>query len=262
VLKIATWTISNLCEGLTPPPQGSGGGGGKGGGAAAAVPSGLPLLRLMPVLNACLDCPDAEVLSHVSWALSHLCDGPPDTIFAAMCRLRARVPPRPAAAMRLAPWLTPAAFASEAVGEWMPAGYAPADDAAVVALPVPSSSTHDGVVRHAVMQLVYGWGKAATLAATAAVTAAATASTQSAAAASANAGAAAGGVTGVADDVVAAAVAAKGPASACSGLLLHATIAKLLRLLRHESVRVAKPALRAVGNVVCAEDERDFTQVC
>jgi len=34
-----------------------------------------------------------------------------------------------------------------------------------------------------------------------------------------------------------------------------------VRLLRHESSRVAKPALRCVGNIVCAEDaQHDFTQ--
>ena len=34
-----------------------------------------------------------------------------------------------------------------------------------------------------------------------------------------------------------------------------------MRLLRHESSRVAKPALRCVGNIVCAEDaQHDFTQ--
>jgi hypothetical protein len=36
---------------------------------------------------------------------------------------------------------------------------------------------------------------------------------------------------------------------------------RVVRLLRHESSRVAKPALRCVGNIVCAEDaQHDFTQ--
>lgn len=41
---------------------------------------------------------------------------------------------------------------------------------------------------------------------------------------------------------------------------LPSTAAKLVRFLRHESLRVCKPALRAVGNIVCAEDESDLTQ--
>jgi hypothetical protein len=41
---------------------------------------------------------------------------------------------------------------------------------------------------------------------------------------------------------------------------LPSTASKLARLLRHDAVRVAKPALRCIGNIVCAEDERDFTQ--
>lgn len=42
-------------------------------------------------------------------------------------------------------------------------------------------------------------------------------------------------------------------------VVLPAITAKCIRLLRHPTVRVAKPALRAVGNVVCADDDRDFT---
>lgn len=38
------------------------------------------------------------------------------------------------------------------------------------------------------------------------------------------------------------------------------TLAKLIRLMRSDAVRVCKPALRAVGNIVCAEDTHDFTQ--
>lgn len=41
---------------------------------------------------------------------------------------------------------------------------------------------------------------------------------------------------------------------------LPSSAAKLVRFLRHESLRVCKPALRAVGNIVCAEDESDLTQ--
>ena len=45
-----------------------------------------------------------------------------------------------------------------------------------------------------------------------------------------------------------------------AGVRLPSSAAKLVRFLRHESLRVCKPALRAVGNIVCAEDESDLTQ--
>jgi len=35
---------------------------------------------------------------------------------------------------------------------------------------------------------------------------------------------------------------------------------RLVQLLMHRSWRVTKPALRAIGNIVCAEDETDYTQ--
>lgn len=35
---------------------------------------------------------------------------------------------------------------------------------------------------------------------------------------------------------------------------------RLVGLLGHRSWRVAKPALRTVGNIVCAEDDTDYTQ--
>jgi hypothetical protein len=41
---------------------------------------------------------------------------------------------------------------------------------------------------------------------------------------------------------------------------LPSAAAKLVRYLKHDSLRVCKPALRAVGNIVCAEDECDLTQ--
>jgi hypothetical protein len=42
---------------------------------------------------------------------------------------------------------------------------------------------------------------------------------------------------------------------------LPCTAAKLMRLLKHQTLRVAKPALRCVGNIVCSEDDRkDFTE--
>jgi hypothetical protein len=36
---------------------------------------------------------------------------------------------------------------------------------------------------------------------------------------------------------------------------------RLVELLKHRSWRVAKPALRTIGNIVCAEEEVDYTQV-
>lgn len=35
---------------------------------------------------------------------------------------------------------------------------------------------------------------------------------------------------------------------------------RLVELLKHRSWRVTKPALRTIGNIVCAEDEVDYTQ--
>mmetsp|Transcript_17259 Transcript_17259/g.22025 ORF Transcript_17259/g.22025 Transcript_17259/m.22025 type:complete len:837 (+) Transcript_17259:356-2866(+) len=55
-LRIATWTLSNLCDGQ---PR--------------------PIFDVVAVLNTVkkvLDMDDTEVLSHACWALSHLCDGP------------------------------------------------------------------------------------------------------------------------------------------------------------------------------------------
>lgn len=44
-------------------------------------------------------------------------------------------------------------------------------------------------------------------------------------------------------------------------VVLPPAACRVVRLLRHESSRVAKPALRCVGNIVCAEDtQHDFTQ--
>lgn len=35
---------------------------------------------------------------------------------------------------------------------------------------------------------------------------------------------------------------------------------RLVELLNHNSWRVVKPALRTIGNVVCAEDDADYTE--
>jgi importin subunit alpha-1 len=41
---------------------------------------------------------------------------------------------------------------------------------------------------------------------------------------------------------------------------LPSTAAKLVRFLRQDNLRICKPALRAIGNIVCAEDDCDLTQ--
>mmetsp|Transcript_17886 Transcript_17886/g.21733 ORF Transcript_17886/g.21733 Transcript_17886/m.21733 type:complete len:839 (+) Transcript_17886:254-2770(+) len=55
-LRIATWTLSNLCDGQ-PRPK-------------------LDVVSVLNTVKAVIDMDDTEVLSHACWALSHLCDGP------------------------------------------------------------------------------------------------------------------------------------------------------------------------------------------
>lgn len=56
LLRIATWALSNLCDGQ---PR-----------------THFAVSDVLPTLGALLASPDTEVLSHVCWALSHVCDGP------------------------------------------------------------------------------------------------------------------------------------------------------------------------------------------
>ncbi|CAI5711830.1 unnamed protein product [Peronospora effusa] len=56
LLRILTWTISNLCDGQPRP----------------VFDIGL----ILPYLAKMLTSTDTEILSHVCWAYSHLCDGP------------------------------------------------------------------------------------------------------------------------------------------------------------------------------------------
>ncbi|GMF30770.1 unnamed protein product [Phytophthora fragariaefolia] len=56
LLRILTWTISNLCDGQPRP----------------VFDIGL----ILPYLAKMLTSADTEILSHVCWAFSHLCDGP------------------------------------------------------------------------------------------------------------------------------------------------------------------------------------------
>ena len=349
LLKIATWTISNVCE-FQPRPD-------------------LPLGLLLPVLSACLDCPDPEVLSHVAWALSHVCDGPPDGIYGVLCSSRTVKRPRAqegvlgllpyllkairhaaakavaavagggaageandqtstsgaavapdvdvedddsaaggsdsaaaaasAAALLLdaggaAVGLTEAPFPAAAahptnstslaisaaaaaaaagehgkdrssgrgsssssvpllfsptairaaalivVGPWEPLIYAPAQDAEIVAEPAPGCDP----------------------AAAAAQAPISSSSSSSSWATSSVSSRAAGGSEGNADATALTSTcdAPAGYPPTTSTLFLPSVAAKLARLLKHSSSRIVKPSLRAIGNIVCAEDERDYTQ--
>ncbi|CAK4106425.1 unnamed protein product [Aphanomyces euteiches] len=56
LLRILTWTLSNLCDGQPRPV--------------------FDINIVLPSLSKMLSSADTEVLSHVCWAFSHLCDGP------------------------------------------------------------------------------------------------------------------------------------------------------------------------------------------
>ncbi|OQS01219.1 importin subunit alpha [Achlya hypogyna] len=56
LLRILTWTLSNLCDGQPRPV--------------------FDINLVLPSLGKMLASTDTEVLSHVCWAFSHLCDGP------------------------------------------------------------------------------------------------------------------------------------------------------------------------------------------
>ncbi|CAN0362015.1 unnamed protein product, partial [Laminaria digitata] len=55
LLKIGSWTLSNLCDGQPRPV--------------------LDVHTVVPALAKLLQHGDSEILSHTCWALSHLCDG-------------------------------------------------------------------------------------------------------------------------------------------------------------------------------------------
>ncbi|CAN0430860.1 unnamed protein product, partial [Ectocarpus sp. 12 AP-2014] len=55
LLKIGSWTLSNLCDGQPRPV--------------------LDVHTVIPALSKLLQHTDSEILSHTCWALSHLCDG-------------------------------------------------------------------------------------------------------------------------------------------------------------------------------------------
>ncbi|KAJ0398526.1 hypothetical protein ATCC90586_009976 [Pythium insidiosum] len=56
LLRILTWTLSNLCDGQPRPV--------------------FDITIILPYLAKMLTSTDTEILSHVCWAFSHLCDGP------------------------------------------------------------------------------------------------------------------------------------------------------------------------------------------
>ena len=51
-----------------------------------------------------------------------------------------------------------------------------------------------------------------------------------------------------------------GPSSHIQAVVDSEVCFRLVELLGHSSWRVTKPALRAIGNIVCAEDDHDYTQ--
>jgi hypothetical protein len=51
-----------------------------------------------------------------------------------------------------------------------------------------------------------------------------------------------------------------GPSSHIQAVVDSEVCFRLVELLSHSSWRVTKPALRAIGNIVCAEDDHDYTQ--
>lgn len=51
-----------------------------------------------------------------------------------------------------------------------------------------------------------------------------------------------------------------GPSAHIKAVVEAGTCWRLVELLMHRSWRVAKPALRTIGNIVCAEDDTDYTQ--
>uniref|UniRef100_A0A5S6Q017 Importin subunit alpha n=1 Tax=Trichuris muris TaxID=70415 RepID=A0A5S6Q017_TRIMR len=65
-IRNAVWTMSNLCRGKTPPPDLS------------------QLQILIPLLARCLYNNDEEMVTDACWAISYLCDGPPNGVQAVL----------------------------------------------------------------------------------------------------------------------------------------------------------------------------------
>lgn len=211
LLKIAMWTLSNLCENDSE--------------GRRCIPN---LRNVLAVLSVCLDCPDAEVQSHACWALSHIADGPTEHMFDILCSLCASVPPVPISSdSNLSASLSDTVFDENVLGSWICLPSVPGKDAAAseaaAALPLATSFS---------LQDRYGasevFSRNREL-----VQRASSLWNESNAAPSIN-----------------------------SFIILPSAACRVVRLLRHDSTRVTKPALRCVGNIVCAEDnDHDFTQV-
>ena len=204
VLQIATWALLSMCEGQPRPP--------------------LPLEILLPVFSACLDCPDVEVQSHVCWALSHICDGPPEHMLALLCSMRCLKTPNVIKALHMLPTSSPGDFCMEAVGVWTPYHYSPAEDIAIAAQTMPAP-TPDALYKYQCGATMYSIVSDYSAMCTP-------------------------------EDLVKR-VKTRFEANI---LMMPSIAAKLIRMLRQNVTRLSKPAMRALGNIVCAEDERDFTQ--
>lgn len=248
ILKISTWALANLCEGdgLNGSDDGADdgaarrGGDGKHGAAANQARPGPTMGCLLAVLNACLDCPDQEVLAHACRALSHVADGPPENIHDLLCSLQAHTPPVqvksvvPSAAssgsdLKALPssassiWPSTAASSSSSslrhssscdpavLGRWECMECGPAADASEATSPFPLATPASLQERYAASEQYSAKAPLASFAF----------------------------------------------ASPRGAPVLPSTASKLVKLLRHESTRVIKPALRCAGNIVCSEVNDD-----
>lgn len=77
--RIASWTLSNLMEGIFQTSKTSSSSTSKSDYNASDE---VNMKELLPVLRRCLNMADPEVLSYTCWTLSHLCDGPSSHIAA------------------------------------------------------------------------------------------------------------------------------------------------------------------------------------
>lgn len=231
LLRVAVWSLSGLVEG--------------------ALRVGLPLDLLLPVLSACLDVPDSEVAASACWALSHICDGAGASnhapLHAILCNLfcghrTGRLYELPDAArcgeLFHSGDIDPKTAAREAVGVWRLAFFAPAADKLAVveasrqddARMIGAADTAYSSAMNDLLPLVTNKQIAAR-----------------------NESFAEDDDHADGDDEDSERVDEFLESASSGPFWLPSTAAKLLRLLRHESPRVVKPALRALGNIVCAE---------
>jgi len=126
LLKIAMWTLSNLCENDSE--------------GRRSIPN---LRNVLAVLSVCLDCPDAEVQSHACWALSHIADGPTEHMFDILCSLCAITSPVPISSETLLSSSSSVVFDENVLGTWICLPSVPGKDAATIeaAAPLPSATS-------------------------------------------------------------------------------------------------------------------------